>query len=86
MFSSARLLSRATLNSLINRSSSSFRKSSSMASATITPYKIHISPDNTGLLGLKQTEDASKKVSELLQKDLEVKSVPNLSSVACANA
>ncbi|KAH8908431.1 HypA protein [Coniochaeta sp. PMI_546] len=42
-----------------------------MASATSTPYQIHISPDNTGLLGLKQTEEASKKVSELLQKDLE---------------
>jgi S-adenosylmethionine hydrolase len=39
-----------------------------MASST----KIFISPDNTGLLGLKQTEEASKKVSELLQKDLEV--------------
>lgn len=57
-----------------------------MASATITPYKIHISPDNTGLLGLKQTEDASKKVSELLQKDLEVTSLPSLFPVACANA
>lgn len=43
-----------------------------MASTLITPYHIHISPDNTGLLGLKQTEEASKKVSELLQKDLEV--------------
>jgi len=40
-----------------------------MASST----KIHISPDDTGLLGLKQTEDASRKVSELLQKDLEVR-------------
>lgn len=43
-----------------------------MASASITPYHIHISPDKTGLLELKQTDEASKKVSELLQKDLEV--------------
>jgi hypothetical protein len=46
-----------------------------MASATSSPYQIHISPNNTGLLGLKQTEEASKKVSELLQKDLEVSSL-----------
>ncbi|KAB5531219.1 hypothetical protein GE09DRAFT_1063959 [Coniochaeta sp. 2T2.1] len=44
-----------------------------MASTTTeTPYKIHVSPDNTGLLGLKQTEDASRKVSGLLQKDMEI--------------
>jgi hypothetical protein len=43
-----------------------------MASVTGTPYRIHISPENTGLLKVKQTEEASNKVSELLQKDLEV--------------
>lgn len=38
-----------------------------MASA----HKIHISPENTGLWGIKQTDEVAKKVTELLQKDLE---------------
>jgi hypothetical protein len=36
-----------------------------------TPYKIHITPDNVGLWRVKQTEEAAKKASELLQEDLE---------------
>ena len=51
---------------------SNIRKQSSMAPTKGTPYQIHISPQNTGLLGVKQTESAARKVSELLQKDLEV--------------
>jgi hypothetical protein len=54
-----------------------------MTSTTSTPYKIDISPDNTGLLGLKQTDEASKKVSELLQKDLEVRFTPADSRCVC---
>lgn len=33
---------------------------------------ISISPDNTGLWNLKQSDDAARKVTELLQKDYEV--------------
>ena len=44
-----------------------------MASSTTDfPYKMHITPDNTGLWHVKQTDEAAKKVSELLQEDLEV--------------
>ncbi|KAK4185016.1 hypothetical protein QBC35DRAFT_517204 [Podospora australis] len=32
---------------------------------------MHITPDNTGLWGITQTEEAAKKVSELLQEDME---------------
>ncbi|KAK7706544.1 hypothetical protein SLS63_013932 [Diaporthe eres] len=39
-----------------------------MASA----HRIHISPENTGLWGSKQTDEVAKKVTELLQKDLDV--------------
>lgn len=39
-----------------------------MASA----QRIHISPENTGLWGVKQTDEVARKVTELLQKDLEV--------------
>ncbi|KAK0626528.1 HypA protein [Immersiella caudata] len=35
-----------------------------------TPYKIHITPDNVGLWQATQTDEAAKKASELLQKDL----------------
>jgi hypothetical protein len=84
MFSFASLSSRSIWNSLINQSSTtSLRRLSSMTSTTSTPYKIDISPDNTGLLGLKQTDEASKKVSELLQKDLEVRFTPADSRCVC---
>ncbi|KAM7184193.1 HypA protein [Rhypophila sp. PSN 637] len=36
-----------------------------------SPFKIHISPQNTGLLKVKQTEEAAEKASSLLQQDLE---------------
>ncbi|KAL7625541.1 hypothetical protein AAE478_004761 [Parahypoxylon ruwenzoriense] len=36
-----------------------------------TAHTIHITPDNTGLWGIQQTESAAKKASELLQQDLE---------------
>ncbi|GAB1314934.1 hypothetical protein MFIFM68171_05144 [Madurella fahalii] len=35
------------------------------------PYKMHVTPDNTGLWHIKQTEEAARKTSELLQQDLE---------------
>lgn len=34
--------------------------------------KIYIDPNDTGLWKVKQTPEAAKKVSELLQQDLEV--------------
>lgn len=39
-----------------------------MASA----HRIHISPENTGLWGVKQTDEVAGKVTELLQRDLDV--------------
>lgn len=45
-----------------------------MASTADLPYKMHIAPDNTGLWHVKQTDEAAKKVSELLQDDIEVSS------------
>lgn len=38
-----------------------------------TPNRIHIAPENTGLLKVSQNADAAKTVTELLQKDLEVR-------------
>lgn len=43
-----------------------------MTTATATPFKIHLTPDNTGLLSIKQTSEAANTVSDLLQQDLEV--------------
>lgn len=37
-----------------------------------TARKIEITPENTGLWHLEQTEAAAKKITELLQDDLEV--------------
>lgn len=37
-----------------------------------TAYKIHIDPSHVGLLGYKHDEATASKLSELLQKDLEV--------------
>ncbi|KAH6840925.1 hypothetical protein B0I37DRAFT_438424 [Chaetomium sp. MPI-CAGE-AT-0009] len=42
-----------------------------MASTADLPYKMHVTPDNTGLWHIKQTDEAAKKVSELLQEDME---------------
>ncbi|KAK3903440.1 hypothetical protein C8A05DRAFT_32842, partial [Staphylotrichum tortipilum] len=43
-----------------------------MASATAeSPYKMHVTPDNTGLWRIKQTEDAARTATELLQEDME---------------
>ncbi|KAH9909871.1 HypA protein [Xylariomycetidae sp. FL2044] len=36
-----------------------------------TAHAVHITPDNTGLWQVRQTEPAAQKVTELLQKDLE---------------
>ncbi len=33
---------------------------------------MHVTPDNTGLWHIKQTDEAAKTTSELLQKDMEV--------------
>ncbi|KAK1833346.1 HypA protein [Podospora conica] len=38
---------------------------------TATPFKIHLTPEDTGLLTVKQTEEAAKTISDLLQEDLE---------------
>ncbi|KAK3308158.1 uncharacterized protein B0T15DRAFT_490753 [Chaetomium strumarium] len=42
-----------------------------MASVADLPYKMHVTPDNTGLWRIKQTDEAAKKASELLQEDME---------------
>ncbi|KAK4044787.1 hypothetical protein C8A01DRAFT_42405 [Parachaetomium inaequale] len=39
--------------------------------ASALPYKMHVTPDNTGLWHIKQTDEAAQKVSELLQEDME---------------
>lgn len=36
-----------------------------------SPYKVHITPKNTGLLNVTQTEEVAEKASTLLQEDLE---------------
>jgi hypothetical protein len=41
------------------------------AAAGTTAHKICVNPENTGLWKVKQTDEASNKVSELLQEDLE---------------
>lgn len=47
-------------------------KMASTTAATDLPYKMHVTPDNTGLWHIKQTEDAAKTASQLLQEDMEV--------------
>ncbi|KAL2191791.1 hypothetical protein L209DRAFT_761414 [Thermothelomyces heterothallicus CBS 203.75] len=42
-----------------------------MASTADLPYNMHVTPDNTGLWHIRQTDEAAKKVSELLQEDME---------------
>ena len=37
-----------------------------------TPFKIQVQPQNSGLLELKQGQNEASKVTDLLQKDLEV--------------
>lgn len=41
------------------------------------PFKMHVTPDNTGLWHIKQTDEAAKKVSDLLQEDMEVRLSPS---------
>lgn len=43
---------------------------------TATPFKIHLTPDTTGLLNITQTPEAAETVSSLLQQDLEVTPPP----------
>lgn len=52
----------------LKASKSLYRRITTMA----TPQKIQIVPQDTGLWRLKQTDEAAKKASELLQQDLEV--------------
>lgn len=69
----ARSVATTTLKRTYNLNSLRWsRKLNNMASATATPYQVHITPQNTGLWTCKQTEEAAKKATELLQKDLEV--------------
>lgn len=42
-----------------------------------TAWKIHIEPQNTGLWKVKQTDEAAKKTTELLQQDLEARTYPD---------
>lgn len=42
------------------------------ASTMATPWQIRVPASDTGVLKWKQTDEAAAKVSELLQKDLEV--------------
>ncbi len=46
-----------------------------MTGTQATPYKMHIVPEDSGLWKTVQTEAAAKKVSALLQEDLEVGAV-----------
>ncbi|KAK4138648.1 hypothetical protein BT67DRAFT_413207 [Trichocladium antarcticum] len=63
-----RCLARAVTGLKTLNRSSHFRMASSTSGF---PYKMHVTPDNTGLWGIKQTDEAAEKVSELLQEDLE---------------
>lgn len=40
-----------------------------------TPYKVLVTPENTGLLGIRQTPEAASMVTDLLQRDLDVSSL-----------
>lgn len=50
------------------------RKTSTSTSAMATPYKVKVTPEDTGLLKVVQalTPEAAGKVTELLQEDLDV--------------
>lgn len=37
-----------------------------------SPFKIHVQPQDSGLLGLKLGDNEAIKVSELLQQDVDV--------------
>ncbi|KAI9158734.1 hypothetical protein HJFPF1_06732 [Paramyrothecium foliicola] len=43
------------------------------AAAMATAFRIQVPPSNTGLLEVKQTDEAAAKVTKLLQEDLEVR-------------
>lgn len=44
-------------------------------STMATPFKIKVEPQNSGLLGLKLDQNEASKVTDLLQKDLEVRRI-----------
>ncbi|KAJ4302165.1 hypothetical protein N0V88_002301 [Collariella sp. IMI 366227] len=48
----------------------------SSSSTTDLPFKMHVTPDNTGLWHIKQTGEAAEKVTELLEKDMEPSTAP----------
>lgn len=43
-------------------------------------FKVDVSPSKTGALGIKQTPEAASKVTELLQKNMQVRNCIPLSS------
>lgn len=43
-----------------------------MAAPDATAYQMHVGPENTGLLKVRQNDETAKKVTELLQRDLKV--------------
>lgn len=45
-------------------------------STMATPFKIQVEPQNSGLLELKQGQNEASKATDLLQKDLEVGTLP----------
>lgn len=49
----------------------STRSASAMAT-TATPYQVHVQSANSGILKFKRDGQTADKVSELLQKDLDV--------------
>ncbi|EJT77523.1 hypothetical protein GGTG_02630 [Gaeumannomyces tritici R3-111a-1] len=46
------------------------RQTSTAASTMATPYRIHLVPENTGLLKIPTSGEAARKASELLQQDI----------------
>lgn len=50
-----------------------------------TAYKINVDVQDTGLWKVKQTEEAAKKTSELLQHDLEASSLPSIMDSQCCH-
>lgn len=72
------LLARSVESHRFQHTATRTAKASSLAArrqlyTMATPTRIQISPEETGLLGLKQTPDAAAKITELLQEDLEVR-------------
>lgn len=42
---------------------------------TATPYKVQVQPANSGILSFDRDDKTANQVSELLQKDLEVRQI-----------